>query len=257
MFVLRAKCTLSTPAPRCRWWPGRSRRGALAGADAPTAVGGKRDLDGGGSVVRLPTRRASRASSAPGSRRRHRLPALDPAAWRRLEVLSGVAHHHPPTVEQFVPQMLNYELIGGVDFPQGLLSRPGGRRTQPVPRHRQAPQLPVRDRRNRLPGSGGLRCRRRSIAAVRPGRQRGARAGGCGSVALVEVKLASVAAGQLRLRCAGRPAAAAVADALPVPIGPSRPVGVATLWQRQAHRLVHDAGLDELAGRGASNPARR
>ncbi len=41
------------------------------------------------------------------------------AAWRWLEVMAGVPQIEPATVEQFVPQMVNYELIGGVNFKKG------------------------------------------------------------------------------------------------------------------------------------------
>ena len=39
--------------------------------------------------------------------------------WRLLDVRSGIPTIEAATVEQFVPQMLNYELIGGVDFQKG------------------------------------------------------------------------------------------------------------------------------------------
>jgi folate-binding protein YgfZ len=48
-----------------------------------------------------------------------RLSALDEAVWRWLEVMSGIARIEGGTVDQFVPQMLNYELIGGVNFKKG------------------------------------------------------------------------------------------------------------------------------------------
>jgi folate-binding protein YgfZ len=41
------------------------------------------------------------------------------SAWRWLEVMGGVPQIEPATVEQFVPQMVNYELIGGVNFKKG------------------------------------------------------------------------------------------------------------------------------------------
>jgi folate-binding protein YgfZ len=40
-------------------------------------------------------------------------------AWRLLEVRSGIPIIEAATVEQFVPQMLNYEIVGGVDFKKG------------------------------------------------------------------------------------------------------------------------------------------
>ena len=47
------------------------------------------------------------------------LPALSPAAWSWLDVMSGVATITQPVVEAFVPQMLNYESVGGVSFKKG------------------------------------------------------------------------------------------------------------------------------------------
>jgi len=44
---------------------------------------------------------------------------LDLDAWRWGEVTSGVATLSAPVFEAFVPQMLNYESIGGVSFKKG------------------------------------------------------------------------------------------------------------------------------------------
>ncbi|MCA1326558.1 YgfZ/GcvT domain-containing protein [Herbaspirillum sp. alder98] len=42
-----------------------------------------------------------------------------PQAWRLSEIRAGVPQITPGTQEQFVPQMVNYELIGGVNFKKG------------------------------------------------------------------------------------------------------------------------------------------
>jgi folate-binding protein YgfZ len=47
------------------------------------------------------------------------LDAAAPAFWDWLDVLSGVPRISTPTQEQFVPQMINFELIGGVNFRKG------------------------------------------------------------------------------------------------------------------------------------------
>jgi folate-binding protein YgfZ len=47
------------------------------------------------------------------------LPELPLAHWQWLEVMSGVARVNAATSGQFVPQMLNFELLGGVDFKKG------------------------------------------------------------------------------------------------------------------------------------------
>lgn len=46
-------------------------------------------------------------------------PALDTTAWLWGEVMSGIATVSQPVYEQFVPQMLNYESVGGVNFKKG------------------------------------------------------------------------------------------------------------------------------------------
>jgi folate-binding protein YgfZ len=45
--------------------------------------------------------------------------SLDPALWPWSEVRSGIATLTAPIVEAFVPQMLNYESVGGVNFKKG------------------------------------------------------------------------------------------------------------------------------------------
>jgi folate-binding protein YgfZ len=47
------------------------------------------------------------------------LPALDASAWRWLDVMSGIPRIEAATVDRFVPQMINFELIGGVNFQKG------------------------------------------------------------------------------------------------------------------------------------------
>ncbi len=46
-------------------------------------------------------------------------PPMDLSMWLWGEVMSGVATVSAPVVEAFVPQMLNYESIGGVSFKKG------------------------------------------------------------------------------------------------------------------------------------------
>jgi folate-binding protein YgfZ len=47
------------------------------------------------------------------------LPPITADAWRALEVRSGIPVIEAATAEQFVPQMLNFEIVGGVDFKKG------------------------------------------------------------------------------------------------------------------------------------------
>ena len=121
MFVLRAKCKLSDASGEfsvlglvgdaaTRW----------LGAEAPGAAWRKRAV-GAAQVIRLPEAQdaprylwiASASEAVPP------LPSLSLAAWQWLDVHSGVALIVGATVEQFVPQMVNLELVGGVDFKKG------------------------------------------------------------------------------------------------------------------------------------------
>lgn len=105
MFVLRAKCKLTDASAEL---PLHGVAGAAAGAPAWRRVDG---------VIGLPpargVARALLAGAAPA------LPALDASAWSWLEVASGVPRIVSATVEQFVPQMVNFEIVGGVNFQKG------------------------------------------------------------------------------------------------------------------------------------------
>ena len=103
MFVLRAKCKLSDATAELPLY-------GLVG-EAVQAAAAER------TVVRLPDAqglpRALCVGAAPAG------PALDIELWRWLEVHSGVARIVGATVEHFVPQMVNLELVGGVNFQKG------------------------------------------------------------------------------------------------------------------------------------------
>ncbi len=117
MFVLRAKCKLSDASAEWPLW-------GLAGAAAGVAPAGAWSLStaGAATVLRLPgavadgqaVPRALWAGAEPAA-----APALDAEAWRWLEVHSGVARIMAATAEQFVPQMVNLEVVGGVNFQKG------------------------------------------------------------------------------------------------------------------------------------------
>ncbi|MCU0970149.1 MAG: folate-binding protein [Rubrivivax sp.] len=125
MYVLRAKCKLSDAGS------GLQLRG-LAGEAAMRFLGDAAPVDpwakaeiGGATVVRLPDGRVDGVAvarwlwAAPLEVAPPALPALDTGAWRWLEVTSGVARVVAATAEQFVPQMVNLELVGGVNFQKG------------------------------------------------------------------------------------------------------------------------------------------
>lgn len=121
MFVLRAKCKLSDASSQWRLLglAGPSAQ-AWLGTAAPAQVWGKAAHEGA-DVVRLPDVDGAPRYlwAAPLDVPAPTLPALSEAAWRVSEVKSGVARIEAATVDQFVPQMLNYEVLGGVDFKKG------------------------------------------------------------------------------------------------------------------------------------------
>ena len=128
MFVLRAKVKLSDASqelallglvgPSAHRW---------LGASAPAQTWDARAMDEA-TVIALP-----KGSGDPEAMARwlwigpaagvdrvlSDLPALDLAHWQWLEVRSAVVPIVAATVEQFVPQMINYELVGGVNFKKG------------------------------------------------------------------------------------------------------------------------------------------
>jgi folate-binding protein YgfZ len=115
MFVLRAQCKLVDATAE---WPLHGLVGTSAEAllgDAPP-WGCQRSV--AGTLIRLPdaqgVKRALLVGPAPAG-----MAGIGLDLWRWLEVSSGVPIIEAATVDQFVPQMVNLELIGGVDFKKG------------------------------------------------------------------------------------------------------------------------------------------
>ena len=203
MFVLRAKCKLNDVSAELMLTgiagPGvqalMPAAEAWAKLDAPQgALLRLPDVDGVPRCIVAGPAQAVQAGTA----------ALALDAWRALEVRSGIALIEAATVDQFVPQMLNFELVGGVDFQKGcypgqeIVARSQYRGTikrrmflftcdaLPEPGqevfHSAAPQQPAGMVVNAAPGDLGP-----------------------GGWALVEVKLAALDAGSLHLGTAGGP----------------------------------------------------
>lgn len=134
MFVLRTKARLRDATAEAASGAVLALGGAKA-ADAlapvagalPDAPWGK--VDGpAGTVIRLPdafgqprflwlTSPDSAAAALPALR--ETLALGGNAAWRLSSIHAGVPEVTQPTQEQFVPQMINYELLGGVNFKKG------------------------------------------------------------------------------------------------------------------------------------------
>jgi tRNA-modifying protein YgfZ len=121
MYVLRAKCKLSDAgAGLALYGLAGSAATAWLGSNAPASVWQRSDV-AGGDAIRLPDAAgiARYLLAWPVDAAAPALPALAPQAWPWLEVTSGVARIVGATVEQFVPQMVNLELVGGVNFQKG------------------------------------------------------------------------------------------------------------------------------------------
>ncbi len=131
MFVLRAKAKLSdvTPTHAVLGLAGAGAAKALAAAGLPApeiafaeaeadAVTVIRLPDGAGQPrwqLVLPAERAEALRAALAAT----LQDASPALWDWLEVQSGLPRIVAATQEQFVPQMINFELVGGVNFRKG------------------------------------------------------------------------------------------------------------------------------------------
>ena len=119
MFVLRAKAKLSDASDEfaLHGVAGEALQAVQPGSHAPWSL----TSVGAAHIVRLyPLDGQHRALwIAPAGETAPAGPAIDAARWQWSEVRSGVATLTAPVAEAFVPQMLNYESIGGVNFKKG------------------------------------------------------------------------------------------------------------------------------------------
>jgi len=117
MFVLRAKAVLDDASADFALfgclWPVTSES-ALEPATWALAA------DAGGTRIQLyPGAGCHRALWIGPAGSRPALPELPIEIWRYADVMSGVATISQPLFEVLVPQMLNYESVGGVNFKKG------------------------------------------------------------------------------------------------------------------------------------------
>lgn len=119
MFVLRAKAQLTDATSEF------SLIGLMGDAVTAQGADGRQTWsttnNGPASVVVLPSGAGVVRAfwCAPVGTARPDGPAITPQAWAWVSVRSGVAMLTQPIFEAFVPQMLNYESIGGVSFKKG------------------------------------------------------------------------------------------------------------------------------------------
>jgi len=199
MFVLRAKCKLSDASADWPVW-------GVAGTDFADAAAWDQFSTGGADVIRLPdalvqgqaVTRGLWLGAQPAGQ-----PALDADTWRGLEAASGVARVVAATSEQFVPQMVNLELVGGVNFQKGCY--PG---QEIVARSQYRGTL--KRRAQVLHSSGALQPGQEIFHAADPGQPAGmvvlaGRLPGTGDVALAELKLSALDGGALHVGAADGP----------------------------------------------------
>jgi len=123
MFVLRAKVKLSDASNEFALFGISGNALSNAIQNRASSAGGtwaKADFDDINLINLYPTDGVARALwVAPADRPAPNGAALPAALWAWSEVRSGVATISAPIVDAFVPQMLNFESVGGVNFKKG------------------------------------------------------------------------------------------------------------------------------------------
>jgi len=119
MFVLRAKARLTDATDQFVLY-GLAGNATKNTANSAHSTWAKAELDGATVVNLYPAQGVARqlwvaplGTPAPVGA------ALSPELWQWSEIASGIATLTVPVVEAFVPQMLNYESVGGVNFKKG------------------------------------------------------------------------------------------------------------------------------------------
>jgi folate-binding protein YgfZ len=119
MFVMRAKAKLSNASDEFLLHGLTGEAVTSQGGNA-SQVWSKTDTDSASLVVLPPAYGTTRALwCAPAGTPLPVLPAIELSQWQWLSVRSGIAMITQPIFEAFVPQMLNYESVGGVNFKKG------------------------------------------------------------------------------------------------------------------------------------------
>ncbi len=116
MFVLRARCRLSDATAEL---PVTGVVGASAAAELRGLLPWAQAHSGEVHRIRLPDAAGLQRGLLVGAAPAEGVAALPLGAWRWLEVQSAIPTIEAATADQFVPQMLNYETLGGVSFSKG------------------------------------------------------------------------------------------------------------------------------------------
>jgi len=206
MFVLRARCKMDDGSKDLGIW-------GLAGAAGRQWLGEAAEAPVM-SVSQRGTAQAVRLADVEGVPRwlvvslvaegLGDLPALPAATWQWLEVRSAVPRIVAATAEAFVPQMVNFELVGGVSFKKGCY--PG---QEVVARSQYRGTLKRRGA--LLAGGSAMQPGQEVFDAADPGQPAGVVALAASApdgehLALVELKLAALAGNALHLGSAEGPA---------------------------------------------------
>lgn len=240
MFVLRAKCKLSDAsgewaawglvgeaasawvtaslggeAPAQTWQVARFKTAPVQAGTGTESHAGDVTASGAGAgagavadalITRLPDDGTAPRFLLlqPGAAQAPALPPLALEDWNGLDVRAGLAWVRGATVEQFVPQMVNLELIGGVNFQKGCY--PG---QEVVARSQYRGTIKRRTHPFLVEGGSEPQLAQEIFHSEDPGQPAGlvaaiGRSGGH-PVLLAEVKLATLDSGSLHLGSADGP----------------------------------------------------
>ncbi|MEN9842745.1 MAG: hypothetical protein RLZZ612_574 [Pseudomonadota bacterium] len=127
MFVLRAACKLSDASAEWEVWGVMGNSVAALAPELPPQMWRKCSMAQDthtAHVVRLShvitdAGTVARALCVKMAGSPSPMPELPASIWQWLEVCSGIAPVTAPLVDALVPQMLNYESVGGVNFKKG------------------------------------------------------------------------------------------------------------------------------------------
>jgi len=217
MFLLRSKATIELAGDdlvRVGTWGAAAETAVteLVGA-LPDAPG--RQLTGNGiTVLRLPGTEPRLELLLPEALANRVWEALETAgasacneaAWRLLEIRNGIGWVRAETTETFLPQMLNYDLIGGISFSKGCyvgqevvarLHHLGEVKRRAYPGTVPAPDAPLPGTALFSPGSSSRQGAGTIVDAIDTG------AGTCAFLAVIERQ--AQAAGELHLGAADGP----------------------------------------------------